>query len=300
MDSFQRGDLVFDASAAGPADSELIVALHGFPQNRHVWDRITPQLNAAGYRTLAPDQRGYSPRARPTGRRAYAQSELVADVLALIDASSPTKATKVHLVGHDWGAFVAWAFASRHPERLRTLTAVSVPHPRALGWAMPRGQLLKSWYMVAFQVPKLPEAFLTTPRGVALMQGGGLSAAQVHSYLDPLGPRRPARGTELVSRAAVLTTREGLRAPVHGAHDLRLERPRRRHHSSRRRGDRSIRHRTVPVRGADRNQPLDPRPGSGSARRTHSRSRPGLTTPTRGAGTNRDHAQRRDNRPHSV
>jgi pimeloyl-ACP methyl ester carboxylesterase len=187
MDSFQRGDLVFDVSAAGPADGELIVALHGFPQNRQVWDRITPQLNAAGYRTLAPDQRGYSPRARPTGRRAYAQSELVADVLALIDASSPTKATKVHLVGHDWGAFVAWAFASRHPERLRTLTAVSVPHPRALGWAMPRGQLLKSWYMVAFQVPKLPEAFLTTPRGVALMQGGGLSAAQVHSYLDPLG-----------------------------------------------------------------------------------------------------------------
>ena len=185
MDSFTRGALTFDVSDAGPADGELIVALHGFPQNRHVWDPITASLNAAGYRTLAPDQRGYSPGARPAGRRAYAQSELVADVLALIDASGRAK---VHLVGHDWGAFVAWAFASRHPDRLFSLTAVSVPHPQAFAWAMARGQLVKSWYMVAFQLPKLPEAFLPSPRGVALLRGGGLSAAQVHAYLDPLGP----------------------------------------------------------------------------------------------------------------
>jgi pimeloyl-ACP methyl ester carboxylesterase len=135
-------------------------------------------------RTLAPDQRGYSPGARPTGRRAYAQSELVADVLALVEASGNDK---VHLVGHDWGAFVAWAFASRHPDRLLTLTAVSVPHPRALAWAMPRGQLLKSWYMAAFQLPVLPEAYLPSRRGLTLIGGHALTPAQVRAYLDPLG-----------------------------------------------------------------------------------------------------------------
>jgi pimeloyl-ACP methyl ester carboxylesterase len=112
------------------------------------------------------------------------QSELVADVVALIDAAGTER---VHLVGHDWGALVAWAFASRHPERLHTLTAVSVPHPRAFTWAMPRGQLLKSWYMAVFQVPALPEILLPTRRARALVGSGGLSAEQVGDYLAPLG-----------------------------------------------------------------------------------------------------------------
>jgi pimeloyl-ACP methyl ester carboxylesterase len=184
MDVFARGDLVFDVSDSGPAGAEIVVLLHGFPQNRHVWEQVTPHLTDAGYRTLAPDQRGYSPGARPAGRRAYTQAQLVADVLALIEQSGERQ---VHLVGHDWGAFVAWAFASRHPERLLTLTAVSVPHPAAFAWAMPRGQLLKSWYMAAFQLPVLPERLLPTRPGVAMLGGHGLSAAQVRSYLDPLG-----------------------------------------------------------------------------------------------------------------
>jgi pimeloyl-ACP methyl ester carboxylesterase len=184
MDVFTRGDLEFDVTDMGPDDGETIVLLHGFPQNRHAWERVTPFLAAAGYRTLAPDQRGYSPRARPVGRRAYAQSQLVDDVLALVEASGQEK---VHLVGHDWGAFVAWAFASRYPDRLHTLTAVSVPHPQAFAWAMPRGQALKSWYMLAFQVPVLPEKLLPGARGVAWLAGHALTPAQVRGYLDPLG-----------------------------------------------------------------------------------------------------------------
>jgi pimeloyl-ACP methyl ester carboxylesterase len=186
METFTRGDLVFDVSDCGPADGEVVVLLHGFPQNRHAWDRVAPHLTDAGYRTLAPDQRGYSPGARPPGRRAYVQSELVADVLALIDQSGAA-GQPVHLVGHDWGAQVAWAFASRHPERLRTLTTVSVPHPQALAWAMPRGQLVKSWYMAAFQLPALPERWLVSRSGIAFLSGPGFTPAQVHSYLDPLG-----------------------------------------------------------------------------------------------------------------
>ena len=184
MDTYTRAGLVFDVTDSGPADGELIVLLHGFPQNRHEWDGVIPQLTAAGYRVLAPDQRGYSPGARPAGRKAYVQSQLVDDVLALLDAAG---AEQVHLVGHDWGALVAWALASRHPERVRTLTAVSVPHPRAFLQAMPHGQLLKSWYMAAFQVPGLAERLLPTRRGLAFAGGTGLSVEQMRAYVEPLG-----------------------------------------------------------------------------------------------------------------
>ena len=112
MDSYRRGDLTFDVTDSGPADGEVVVLLHGFPQNRHSWRLVTPALVAAGYRVLAPDQRGYSPGARPAGRRAYVTRELVDDVVALIDAAG---AERVHLVGHDWGALVAWALGLQAP-----------------------------------------------------------------------------------------------------------------------------------------------------------------------------------------
>lgn len=184
MYTYTRSGLVFDVTDAGPADAEIVVLLHGFPQNRHEWDGVIPLLTAAGYRVLGPDQRGYSPRARPEGRKAYVQSQLVDDVIALIDAAG---AERVHLVGHDWGSLVAWALTSRHPERVRTLTAVSVPHPKAFAYAMPRGQILKSWYMAAFQLPDLPERFLPTQRGLSLLGGNGLTAEQMRAYVEPLG-----------------------------------------------------------------------------------------------------------------
>jgi pimeloyl-ACP methyl ester carboxylesterase len=185
MDTYSRQGLVFDVTDSGPETADIVVLLHGFPQNRHEWAGVTPHLVAAGYRVLAPDQRGYSPGARPSGRRAYVQSQLVDDVVALVDAAG---AQQVHLVGHDWGALVAWALTSRFPERVRTLTAVSVPHPKAFAWAMPRGQVLKSWYMAAFQLPVLPERLLSTRRGLSFIGGRGLTADQMKGYVEPLGP----------------------------------------------------------------------------------------------------------------
>jgi pimeloyl-ACP methyl ester carboxylesterase len=184
MDTYSRQGLVFDVTDAGSDGADVVVLLHGFPQNRQEWAGVTPRLTAAGYRVLAPDQRGYSPGARPAGRRDYVQSQLVADVVALLDTVG---AEKVHVVGHDWGALVAWALTSRHPERVHTLTAVSVPHPKAFAWAMPRGQVLKSWYMAAFQLPVLPERFLPTQRGLSLLGGRGLTPDQMRAYVEPLG-----------------------------------------------------------------------------------------------------------------
>ncbi|GAA12738.1 alpha/beta fold hydrolase [Gordonia alkanivorans] len=157
LTTFRRGAYTFDVLDAGPLDGEPIVLLHGFPQRARSWDLVAPRLHARGFRTIAPDQRGYSPGARPTRRREYVQGELVADVLALFDDAGVEDA---HVVGHDWGAAVAWTLAAHHPDRVRTLTALSVPHPGAFLQAMPRGQILRSWYMLAFQIPALPEKLL--------------------------------------------------------------------------------------------------------------------------------------------
>jgi pimeloyl-ACP methyl ester carboxylesterase len=133
----QAGEFTFDCAAEGPEDGPLVLLLHGFPQSSIEWRSQLVALGAAGYRAVAPDQRGYSPGARPSEVSAYAIPHLVADVLAIADDMG---GHRFHLVGHDWGAAVAWQVAGRYPERVRTLTAVSVPHPRALTAAMASGE----------------------------------------------------------------------------------------------------------------------------------------------------------------
>ena len=93
--SFERNGLIFDVRDDGPLDGPAVVLLHGFPETSASWKDVMPRLAGSGYRVVVPDQRGYSPRARPRGRRAYRRSELVADVLALIDRVG---AAQVHLV----------------------------------------------------------------------------------------------------------------------------------------------------------------------------------------------------------
>lgn len=181
LTTFRNDGLSFDVIDEGPIDGEAIVLLHGFPQTATSWGRVTPILNDAGYRTLAPHQRGYSPQARPKGRRSYTIDKLVGDVVALIDEVGGP----VHLAGHDWGAIVAWSMATDRPELLRSLTTVSVPHPMAFLRSMARStQLLHSYYMFLFQIPGLPERALSNPTFLrrALRQAGmdddGIAATQ--------------------------------------------------------------------------------------------------------------------------
>jgi pimeloyl-ACP methyl ester carboxylesterase len=158
VDSFRRDGLTFDVLDAGPSDGDPVVLLHGFPQDATAWNRVAPALHQHGLRTLAPDQRGYSPMARPRGRTHYRLRETTADVLALLDAAGLESA---HVVGHDWGAAVGWALSAWHPDRVRTLTAVSVPHPAAMAKAvMTSDQALRSSYIALFQLPLLPERLL--------------------------------------------------------------------------------------------------------------------------------------------
>jgi pimeloyl-ACP methyl ester carboxylesterase len=184
VDSFRRDGLTFDVIDGGPQDGEPVVLLHGFPQDASAWKHVSPALHQAGLRTLAPDQRGYSPMARPRGRRHYTLRETTADVVALLDAAGLTTA---HVVGHDWGGNVAWALGAWHPDRVRTLTAISVPHPAAMAKAMVTSdQALRSAYVGLFQLPLLPERLLLSGGGNPLrrmLRGGGLSKEAATHYV---------------------------------------------------------------------------------------------------------------------
>jgi len=187
--TFDFDDSAVDGDGHEPGGSddhaEVVILLHGFPASRRSWDGVTPRLTAAGYRVVAPDQRGYSPGARPHGRRSYAMGHLVGDVMALADSVG---AERFHLVGHDWGGGVAWSAAAWHPERVATMTSLATPHVKALVRSMASStQALHSWYMAFYQLPWLPEASITSGPGrkafTRVLVRSGLSAARAEEYV---------------------------------------------------------------------------------------------------------------------
>ncbi len=141
---------VFDALCAGAEGDQPVLLLHGFPQSALEWDHQVGVLGHAGLRAVAFDQRGYSPAVRPPDVADYRVDELVGDALAVADALGWSR---FDLVGHDWGAAVAWSLAAEHPDRVRTLTAVSVPHPAAMSAALreDEDQQQRSQYMRVFR-----------------------------------------------------------------------------------------------------------------------------------------------------
>jgi pimeloyl-ACP methyl ester carboxylesterase len=181
LTTYDHDGLSFDVRDEGPLDGDPVVLLHGFPERSSAWREVAPRLHEAGLRTYAPDQRGYSPGARPRGRWSYRTSLLVADTVALVERIG----RPLHLVGHDWGAAVAWSVAAARPDLLRSLTAVSVPHPAAFLAAMATStQGLKSWYTGLFQLPFVPE-LAAAPAGGPFdraLRRGGMTDAEVERF----------------------------------------------------------------------------------------------------------------------
>ena len=141
---------------AGPADGPLIILLHGFPEFWYGWHNQIDALAEAGFWVWAPDQRGYNLSDKPADTAAYGIDILAADVVGLIDAAGRQKAI---VVGHDWGAAVAWWTAIVHADRVERLVVLNVPHPVVMQRFARRdpGQMLRSWYIGFFQLPWLPE-----------------------------------------------------------------------------------------------------------------------------------------------
>ena len=144
---------------AGPKSGIPVLLLHGFPEFWYGWRKQIPVLAAAGCRVIVPDQRGYNLSDKPQGVKSYCIETLVKDVLGLIKALDYEK---VNLVGHDWGAFVAWMLAIKHPERLHRLGILNVPHPAVIKRFLQRDfeQMRRSLYALFFQIPWLPETLL--------------------------------------------------------------------------------------------------------------------------------------------
>ena len=142
---------------AGPKSGVPVVLLHGFPEFWYGWKNQIPALIAAGCRVIIPDQRGYNLSDKPKGVKNYDTHILVDDIIGLIDALGYEK---INLVGHDWGAIVAWTLAILYPERLHKLCIMNAPHPAVMKRFLTRDfeQIRRSWYVFFFQLPWIPEA----------------------------------------------------------------------------------------------------------------------------------------------
>jgi pimeloyl-ACP methyl ester carboxylesterase len=167
---------------AGPKSGPPVILLHGFPEFWYGWRHQIPALIDAGYRVIVPDQRGYNLSDKPKGVKAYGVHELVNDIVGLIDALDYEK---VNLVGHDWGAAVAWALAISNPKRLHRLSIMNVPHPAVMSAFLRRDpeQLRRSWYVFSFQIPWLPERGMSANswRGAErVLRGSG----KIHTFTN--------------------------------------------------------------------------------------------------------------------
>ena len=158
--AFQNSETALHAVAAGPKDGAVVVLLHGFPEFWYGWHKQIAPLAAAGFRVIVPDQRGYNLSGKPSGIAAYALTQLVSDLIAIADQLGQQK---IFLVGHDWGAAVAWSVALLHPQRVAKLVVLNVPHPSVMRKFMTTRlhQVLRSWYIFVFQLPWVPEALFS-------------------------------------------------------------------------------------------------------------------------------------------
>ncbi len=170
----QANGLSFVVDEAGEGDA-VALFLHGFPESRRSWRAQLPALAALGWRAVAPDLRGYGNSSRPKDRTAYRLEHLTADVAALFDALG---ARRRLLIGHDWGGIIAWAFAAERVQVLDGLIIMNAPHPAAY-IAYMRGhpaQWLRSWYVLFFQLPWLPEAGILAMGARGVRQAFGAAA----------------------------------------------------------------------------------------------------------------------------
>lgn len=162
----EANGLRFSVDEAGRGE-DVALLLHGFPESRFSWRHQLPALAALGWRAVAPDLRGYGETSRPQGLSAYRIEHLVADAGALFDALG---ARRRLLVGHDWGAAIAWSFAAARARPLDGLVCMNVPHPAVFARVLRRSwrQKARSWYIAFFQIPGLPEWALTRDRAAAV------------------------------------------------------------------------------------------------------------------------------------
>ena len=155
------GNFVFDCRVAGMSnDGDGVILLHGFPETSHMWIDLMKLISGKGHKVVAPDQRGYSSKARPKQITEYTMKKIVADVFSIADSF---EFEKFHLVGHDWGSSIGWGVVALKPDRVLSWTAMSVPHMLAFRTAYQndKDQRKKSRYFGFFRLPLIPEFYFS-------------------------------------------------------------------------------------------------------------------------------------------
>ncbi len=183
------GDFVFDARAAGPETGEVVLLLHGFPQNSYEWRHQLKALGEAGYRAIAPDQRGYSPGARPLDISDYGILALAGDVVGMADALG---ASRFRVVGHDWGAAVAWVVSVLAKDRVVSVEPMSVPHPDAFSQVLADTtscQYAASAYFDTFTTAGATDLFVANDFAVLKAAYADVPAEDVDVYVAEIGNR---------------------------------------------------------------------------------------------------------------
>src|SRR4030088_50550 len=187
--------LTFDTLVAGNPSAPLVLLLHGFAESMHCWRAQVEALAAAGYRAIAPSQRGYSPGARPDTRDTanYHIDRLMDDAMAL-SAASGYGEHRFHLVGHDWGGSISWALADRTPQRLTSLTVLSRPHPNAFNRSLQKQdgeQAHRSRHHKAFLEPDAGDLLLADDAKQLRerLAAAGVPLASIEEHLSVLGNR---------------------------------------------------------------------------------------------------------------
>ncbi|MCL4252560.1 MAG: alpha/beta hydrolase, partial [Anaerolineae bacterium] len=161
--------IAMNVMVAGDPKGKPVILLHGFPEFWYGWRNQIQPLVDAGFYVWIPDQRGYNLTDKPPELTDYRVDELVLDIVGLLRA---TGHNKVNIVGHDWGAMVAWWLALRHPEYIEKLVIMNVPHPEIYGKFI-RGldvrQIAKSMYALFFQLPAIPEGLYRITQARTMM-----------------------------------------------------------------------------------------------------------------------------------
>jgi len=210
----QLGDVRLHYVEVG--EGPLVLLLHGFPQFWYMWRFQIPALAGAGFRVVAPDMRGYNLSEKPRGVSSYRVELLARDVERLILACGEASAM---VVGHDWGAAVAWVTAMMYPERVKRLGILNLPHPERFARGLLRpAQLLRSSYMFFFQIPRLPEKGLVVGDFASLryalrneqMHPGAFTDVDIERYVEALA--RPGALTAALNYYRALFRRNPLKA----------------------------------------------------------------------------------------
>jgi pimeloyl-ACP methyl ester carboxylesterase len=189
MTAVTVGELTFDVRMAGPSDGEVVILLHGFPQTSYEWRNQISALGEAGYRAVAPNQRGYSASARPARVDDYTVPLLVGDIVGLADAIG---ADRFHIVGHDWGAIIAWGVAVSAQDRVISASPVSVPHPDAFARVLgdPTScQVEASSYFDLFVQPDSEDNFVANDNQGLRGFFAGIEEEAVEDYVGVLGSK---------------------------------------------------------------------------------------------------------------